>query len=382
MSSINVIMRPASTVCNLSCYYCYNKLELLAQPNRFMKIDILEHVIRNFIHNGRKTIKFLWHGGEPMIVGLDFYRPAVEFQKTAMAQLSSPIIITNTNQTNGLLLDEEKVKFLISEKFNFGISIDGPDYVHNQNRYDRFGKGSHDKVMEKIEMLRRMRAKIGIVSVVTKKSLPYAEDIFDFFIGKGLTSMHFSPYVEMDRKTGLMDERSLTAEEFGYFIVKIFKAWKRLNNPEVKVRIIDNFLQGLLGGRMELCTFAGNCSHHLLVEVNGDIFICGRNANKQKFHVGNVVQTKISDVIASDAFQETSRQMQRVSEDCEKCKWLNVCKGGCSYYKLMFSDGLEPKTEYFCEGYKIILAEIENWLHAEGVISRGTSFKSSKKDNE
>jgi len=110
MSSINVIMRPASTVCNLSCYYCYNKLELLAQPNRFMKIDILEHVIRNFIHSGRKTIKFLWHGGEPMIVGLDFYRQAVEFQKTAMAQLSSPIIITNTIQTNGLLLDEEKVK--------------------------------------------------------------------------------------------------------------------------------------------------------------------------------------------------------------------------------------------------------------------------------
>lgn len=367
MSSINAIIRPASTVCNLSCYYCYNKLELLAQPNRFMKIDILKQVIQNFMHSGRQTVKFLWHGGEPMIAGLDFYRQAVEFQKAAMAQLSSPVTITNTIQTNGLLLDEEKAEFLISEQFHFGVSIDGPDYIHNQNRYDRSGKGSYGRVIEKTKMLKRMGARIGIVSVVTKKSVPYAEEIFNFFIGEGLTNMHFSPYAEINKETGAMDERSVTSEEFGNFIVKIFTAWRRLNNPEVKVRIIDNFLQGLLGGRTELCTFARNCNQHLLVEVNGDMFICGRNANNQKFYVGNVVQTTVSDVIASDVFQETSSQMQRIPEVCEKCKWLNVCKGGCNYYKLISSDGFEPKTEYFCEGYKIILTEIENWLRTEGV---------------
>lgn len=170
-----------------------------------------------------------------------------------------------------------------------------------------------------------------------------------------------------------MDERSLTAEEFGDFIVKIFKAWGKLNNPEVHVRIIDNFLQGLLGGRVELCSFAGNCSRHLLVETNGDMFICGRNANNPKFCVGNAAQTTINEIIASGAFQETSAQMRRFPETCEKCKWFNICKGGCNYYKLIFSDGFEPKMEYFCEGYKIILAEIENWLRMEGITSHNYS---------
>lgn len=370
MSSINAIIRPASTVCNLSCYYCYNKLELLSKPERFMKIDVLHRIIQNFVMSGAKNVKFLWHGGEPMVVGLDFYRQAVRFQKAAMVQLSFPVTVTNTIQTNGLLLDEEKAEFLISEKFRFGISIDGPHYVHDQNRYDRAGKNSHGKVLEKIKMLLRLGGECGIVCVVTKKSLPYAEEIFNFFISEGLTNIHLSPYAEMNPETGEIDERSLTAEEFGAFIVKIFHAWKALNNPEVKVRIIDNFLQGLLGGRMELCTFARNCSHHLLVEVNGDVFICGRNANNPKFYVGNIPQSKLIDIIASDAFQGLSKKMPQTSEVCERCKWFNICRGGCSYYKLLASDGFEPNVEYFCEGYKMILTELENWIHAEGVSQR------------
>ncbi len=335
-----------------------------------MKIDVLHRIIQGFMMSGVKNVKFLWHGGEPMVAGLDFYRQAVRFQKEAMAQLPSPVTVTNTIQTNGLLLDEKKAEFFISEKFRFGISIDGPRYVHDQNRYDRAGNGSHGKVLEKIKMLMHLGGECGIICVVTKKSLPYAEEIFNFFISEGLTNMHLSPYAEMNPKTGEIDKRSLTAEEFGAFIVKIFHAWKTLNNPKVEVRIIDNFLQGLLGGRTELCTFARNCGHHLLVEVNGDVFICGRNANNKKFYAGNIVQTTMSDIMASDVFQKISEQMPQVSKICETCKWFNVCKGGCSYYKLISSDGFEPRTEYFCEGYKMILTELENWIHAEGVFQR------------
>lgn len=370
MSSINAIIRPVSTVCNLSCYYCYNKIELLPASERFMKIDVLQQVIQNFINSGRKTIKFLWHGGEPLIAGLDFYRKAVKFQKNLATRLPYPITITNTIQTNGLLLDEEKADFFISNKFRFGVSVDGPDYIHNQNRYDRFGGGSHGKVLEKIRMLKRMGGECGIVSVITKKSLPHAKEIFDFLISENLFNVHFSPYAEINSTTGKINERTVVAEEFGAFIVKIFQEWRALNNPQVKIRIIDNFLQGLLGGRVELCTFAGNCGHHLLIEANGDMFICGRNANNQKFYAGNVTQTAINNIVDSPKFQRITNQIARIPARCEKCKWFTICKGGCYHYRHIISGDFESNTDYFCKGYKMIFTELENWLRAEGVMPK------------
>lgn len=367
MSSMSVIIRPVSTVCNLSCYYCYNKIELLPKPDRFMKIDVLQQVIQNVINSGRKTIKFLWHGGEPMIAGLDFYRKAVEFQKNSVARLPYPVTVTNTIQTNGLLVDEGKVNFFILNKFRFGVSVDGPDYVHNHNRYDSFGRGSHNNVLEKIRMLKRMGGECGIVSVITTKSLPHAKEIFDFLVSEKLFNAHFSPYVEINPTTGKINERSITAEEFGGFIIQVFQEWKLLKNPQVKIRIIDNFLQGLLGGRVELCTFARNCSHHLLIEANGDVFICGRNANNRKFYAGNAAYTAINNIIASREFQEITNQMSRIPASCEKCKWFTVCKGGCDRYRRIICDDFETNADYFCKGYGMIFTEIENWLRAEGV---------------
>ena len=368
MLSITAIVRPVSTTCNLSCYYCYNKREPFPQRTHIMKIDILDRVISSFVGSGYRTIKFLWHGGEPMIAGLDFFQNAVKLQKAATVQQCHPVIIKNNLQTNGLLIDKEKAEFLISEKFHIGVSIDGPDYIHDQNRYDHFGKGSHKLVIDRIRILKEMGGQFGALSVVTKSSLPHAQDIFNFFISEGLTNMHFSPYAEISPETNKLDKKSITAREFGHFIIEIFEAWKVLNNPSVKIRIIDNFLQGLLGGKVEICTFARNCGHHLLVEVNGDIFICGRNANNERFRVGNIIRGEISDIATSQTFQKITERMGCVSKICEKCKWLNLCKGGCNYYKTLLTDISAINTEYFCEGYKMIIEKLEDWVRLEGVI--------------
>ncbi|MCX6813577.1 MAG: SPASM domain-containing protein [Candidatus Azambacteria bacterium] len=368
MQFITAIMRPVSNACNLSCYYCYNKRELFPQQAHIMKVNVLSRVINGFIGSGNKMVKFLWHGGEPMIAGLDFFQNAVKLQRAAVTQQCHPVIVKNNLQTNGLFIDKEKAEFLISEKFHIGVSIDGPDYIHDQNRCDRFGNGSHKLVIDKIRMLKEMDGQFGALSVVTKLSLPHAQDIFNFFISEGLTNMHFSPYAEINLKTKKLDKKSITAREFGYFIVGIFEAWKALNDPSVKIRIVDNFLQGLLGGKVEICTFARNCGHHLLVEVSGDVFICGRNANNERFHVGNIIREEISDITASQTFQKIAEQMGCVSEICEKCKWLNLCKGGCNYYKTLSADSSTTNTEYFCEGYKIIIEKLEDWIRSEGVI--------------
>ena len=370
MRSITAIMRPVSTTCNLSCYYCYNKHELLSQRTNIMKLDILSRAISSFISSSNRTVKFLWHGGEPMIAGLDFFQNAVKLQKIAVTQQCHSAIVKNNIQTNGLLLDREKAEFLISEKFHIGISIDGPDYIHDQNRYNRFGKGSHELVISKIRMLKEMGGRCGALSVVTKSSLPYAQNIFDFFVSEGLTDMHFSPYAEIDPETDKLDKKSITAKEFGNFIGEIFEIWKALNNPSVKVRIIDNLLQGLLGGKAEVCTFARNCGHHLAVEVNGDVFICGRNTNNERFSVGNVIREEISNIITSQTFQKIAEQMGCVSKICEKCKWFGICNGGCNYYKMLLTNAATVNTEYFCEGYKIIIEKLENWIRLESVTPR------------
>jgi len=331
-----------------------------------MKTSILDRITVNFINSSDKIVKFLWHGGEPMLAGLDFFQYAIKIQKEIIAQQSHSVIVKNNLQTNSLLIDKEKAEFFISEKFHIGVSVDGPDYIHDQNRRDYFGKGSHKLVIDRIRMLKEMGGQFGALSVVTKSSLSNAQDIFNFFISEGLTNMHFSPYAEINPKTNKLDEKSITAREFGYFIVEIFEAWKALNSPSVKVRIIDNFLQGLLGGKVEICTFARNCGHHLLTEVAGDVFICGRNADNKKFYVGNIMRKKISNIITSQTFQKITGQMKNVSEVCEKCKWFSICRGGCNYYKTLLIHDSIANTEYFCEGYKMIIEKLENWIRQEG----------------
>lgn len=370
MRSITAIVRPVSNVCNLSCYYCYNKRESFSRSTHIMKVDVLDSTVSSFIGSDCEIVKFLWHVGEPLLAGLDFFQNATKLQKIYTAQQSSSVIVRNNLQTNGLLLNKEKIEFFVSEKFHIGVSIDGPDYIHDQNRYDHFGKGSHNSVVNKIRMLKEMRGQFGALSVVTKSSLSYAHDIFDFFISEGLMDMHFSPYAEIDPETNKLSKKSITAEEFGNFVIEIFEAWKILNNPSIKVRIIDNFLQGLLGGKIEVCTFARNCGHHLLVEINGDVFICGRNANDEKFHIGNITHEKISNIITSQIFQEMVERMRSISETCKKCKWLNLCKGGCNYYKMLLGGDALKNTEYFCEGYKIILEKLGNWIRQEGVTTQ------------
>lgn len=358
MKSINAIMRPASTTCNLSCDYCSNKLEQSYRSSHIMKIDTLKRIINNLTQGECSMIKFLWHGGEPMLAGIDYYQQAVEFQKFFMNRFTHQIEITNTMQTNGLLLNDEKIKFFIKEGFNFGVSIDGPAYIHNLNRQTIFGDGSHSASLKAAKRIIDVGERCGIVSVVTKKSLPYAEKIFEFFIANGFTNIHFSPYAEINRDEAKMNKESITASEFGEFIVRVFLLWKALDNPKIKVRIIDNFLQGLLGGKMELCSFAKNCGHHMLIEYDGSAFICGRNANNENFYIGNIADVSLNKILDSERFHRITSQMHSVARSCNS---------GCSYYKMLFSYNLQSQTEYFCEGYKIILAELENWLHKENI---------------
>lgn len=364
--NINAIIRPVSTKCNLKCHYCYARLESIENQKSLLMPDIfLEECLNKIINSGLKYIKILWHGGEPLLAGISFFKKAVNIQNQIKKKLKNEVVIVNSIQTNGTLLNDEIVKFLKENKFNVGISLDGFEEIQNFHRKMKNGEGSYSKVINGINLLQKYKVNFGVVSVVTKKSLKHPKQIFSFFTDKNIFNIHFLPYAEIDRNNNILDVYSITAEEYGDFLEEIFEYWKELDNPLIKVRIIDNFLQGFLCGKVELCTFARSCNSHILIEEDGDVFVCGRNANNNDFFVGNILNNSLQELLQSDKFKKVSDSLNSLSESCQDCSIVNLCKGGCGYFKFLL--GCDDKKDYFCESYKRLSKLIIRWLKEENV---------------
>lgn len=364
---MNVIIRPVSTICNLRCCYCYTRLEPEKQKNMAMSEQQLQLITRNFISDNCERINFLWHGGEPLLAGLPFLRKTLIFQAQRKEELQNRVIISNSLQTNGTLLNDEIGEFFKKNHFSIGVSIDGIEEVHNSNRLMMDGLGSHKLVVDGLNLLQRYEVKFGVVSVVTRKSLDYPVEILSFFISRGISNIHFLPYAEMNKETGKLDIHSINGKEYGIFLKKIFEYWKSLDNPLIKIRIIDNFLQGLLGGKMELCTFSRNCQSHILVETNGDTYLCGRNANNQSFFIGNALNDSFQNIQKSELFKSIANRFNAIPENCRNCKYINICKGGCAYFKFLLSGGKSLDKDLFCESYRILMDLIVDWLKKENM---------------
>ncbi|HTN62794.1 MAG TPA: anaerobic sulfatase maturase [Devosia sp.] len=375
MHAFHVMAKPTGPKCNLDCDYCYylEKQALYPAEGKFrMHRDVLEIFIRDYIASqsraGQSDISFAWQGGEPTLLGLEYFQTIVSLQR----QYCPPgHTITNALQTNGTLLDDEWARFLHQEHFLVGLSIDGPPHLHDLYRHDRRGLPSSGRVLNAWELLQRHEVDTNVLCVVNQQNAAHPLEVYRYLRDLDVEFIQFIPLVERINITGRlspppnaenMDDAvapwSVQPEDYGRFLCAIFDEWVRHDVGKVFVQLFDIQLGVWLGQPASLCVFAETCGSGLALEHNGDVFACDHYVYPQ-YKLGNIKDTAIG------ALATLPRQTQfgidkkaRLPQACRECKWRFACHGGCPKHRFLG----EQSINYFCQSNRLFFEHAAPYL--------------------
>ena len=297
-----VFVKPAGALCNLACRYCYyldkGPQRAEAAPAR-MPDDLLEgYVTQHIAASPDEVIRFSWHGGEPTVLGVDYFRRVVAIQRRHCPPGRT---IANGMQTNGVLLDEEWGRFLASEGFSVGLSLDGPEDIHDRYRLTRDGKPTFKQAMRGYELLRRHRVPTDILCVVSAANIGRASEVYGFFKRIGATFLTFLPLVERDPAgPSRVSPESVPPEAWGDFLCAVFDEWIDSDIGRIKIQIFEEAARTAFGQEHSLCIFRPICGDIPVVERNGDFYSCDHFVD-QAHLLGNIRTTPLVDLLESPA---------------------------------------------------------------------------------
>jgi len=346
-----LLIKPAGPDCNIACTYCFYacKTELFGGGAHRMSDAVLERLVASYLSLGFEQNSFAFQGGEPTLMGLDFYKRLVELQKQYGKSGQS---VSNALQTNGILLDEAWCRFLTEHKFLVGVSLDGPKEFHDVYRKDRAGNGTFDRVMAGIDNCRRCKTEFNVLVLLNNVNVEHPDVLYDFFVGQKIGFLQFVPCVEQ-----AVDDPhaaapySITPQQFGRFMCRIFDRWLAEGVRSRSIRLFDSVLSFLLNGVHTECTFARRCNDYIVIEHNGDAFCCDFYVTGQT-RLGNIMDTPIEQLAASSVKHDFARKKTEIDNRCLVCRYLDICRGGCPKDRAMLT-GTHKTPSYFCEGYKM-----------------------------
>ena len=350
MQPFTLLIKPAGSDCNLDCKYCFykNRAPELGQGRQRMSDEVLKRLVRDYLQLGFPVAGFAWQGGEPTLMGLDFYKRAVELQKKYGAPGQQ---ISNSLQTNAILLDEKWCRFLHEDKFLVGISIDGPKEFHDYYRLDHSGSGTFDNVMKAIEKCKKYKVEFNTLTLLNDKNIEHPDELFDFFVENSIRYLQFIPCVELDPTTDKVADFSITPQQYGQFLCRIFDRWYDYGPEKLSIRDFDSIISYCVTGEHTICTFGKQCSQYIVVEHAGDCFCCDFFV-EPKWRLGNIFETPIEKLAAGKKKRAFARLKQNLSNKCLLCRHLAVCRAGCMKDRAHFDNDSFGRESYFCEGYK------------------------------
>jgi uncharacterized protein len=349
-----VFVKPAGATCNLDCRYCYyrDKTSLYpdAGPLRMTDNLLEEYIVQHIEAAAGTDVNFSWHGGEPTILGLDFFRRVVSLQQKHRPAGWS---IRNGIQTNGFLLDDEWCRFFAAEGFNVGLSLDGPAELHDPYRVTRGGRPTHAQAMCAHGLLRAHNVHTDILCVVHNLNVHHPLSVYRFFRKIGCRYLGFLPVVECapDRPGGV-SAHTPSAEDYGSFLCKIFDEWIARDVGRVMVQSFDEAARPALGLEHSLCVFRETCGQIPVLEHNGDIFPCDHFVDSEH-RMGNIRETPLGRLLESPEqrnFGDAKRDS--LPRYCRECEVLAMCNGGCPKYRFVRTPDGEPGLNYLCAGLK------------------------------
>jgi len=361
-----IFAKPVGAVCNLRCNYCYylRKKDLYAdRGSPLMSDEMLEkYIIQHIEATTDELIMFSWHGGEPTLAGLDFYKKAVSLQRKFNKGRKR---IINGIQTNGTLLDDEWCKFLSEENFLTGISIDGPEEYHDRCRATGDGKGSFRKVMRGYELLKRYGIITEILCVVNADNVGSPGILYDFFRGTGAKYMTFLPLVEQEpgSENGVSPD-SVPADKFGIFLSEIFDRWIEKDAGMINVQIFEEASRRAFNKDHTLCIFKVNCGGVPVIEHNGDFYSCDHYVDREHL-IGNINEGSVAGFLDSEKQKDFGKAKSlTLPRYCRECDVLDMCNGECPKNRFILAPDGEPGLNYLCSGYKIFFKHCQPFIEA------------------
>jgi uncharacterized protein len=358
----SLLIKPASAVCNLDCEYCFyldrEADPYQAMPARRMSEETLERLVDTYLFYSYPQSTFAFQGGEPTLAGLPFFEKVVELQERFGRNGQS---VSNCLQTNAMVLDRAWCQLFREYQWLLGVSLDGPEYVHDRYRKNEAGHGSWKRVVESVELLGKERVEFNVLCVVSQANAGLARDLYRFFRSLGVGHLQFIPLAEFDA-AGNPLPFTITAEQYGRFLLDLFDAWWP-ERRKVRVRFFDNVAEALAGQRPGCCELLETCDSYVVVEYNGDVFPCDFFV-ESGWKLGN---------ITFDSWSEIARRARRYSfaakktiahAECQVCEFQSICHGGCP--KLRHGPrGRFEDLDYFCRAYKMIYERSAAPLRAE-----------------
>lgn len=360
-----VMAKPVNAMCNLACDYCYYlEKEKLYQdvPKHVMSDTLLEKFIEQYINSQTMPqVLFTWHGGEPLLRPLSFYKKAVELQK----KYANGKMIDNCIQTNGTLLTEEWCRFLHDNNWLVGISIDGPQEFHDEYRRDKSNRPSFVKVIKGIKLLNKYGVEWNAMAVVNDYNADSPLEFYNFFKKIGCKYIQFTPIVERifkhsdGRHLASIQEGdaidiadfSVTPEQWGNFLCTIFDEWIKKDVGEYFIQLFDSTLANWVGEMPGICTLAKTCGHAAVMEFNGDVYSCDHFVFPQ-YKLGNIyTQTLIEMLYSEQQIQFGLNKYEALPQQCKECDFLFACNGECPKNRFIKTDNGEPGLNYLCKGY-------------------------------
>ena len=350
MQPFTLLIKPSGSDCNVDCKYCFYKCRSpeVGRGKQRMSEQVLERLVKDYMELCFPLAGFAWQGGEPTLMGLDFYKKAVELQKKYGVSGQE---VGNSLQTNAILLNENWCRFLHENKFLVGISIDGPKEFHDYYRLDHSGAGTFDRVMRAIENCKQYDVEYNTLTLLNARNADYPDEVFDFLIGLGVRFVQFIPCVEVDLETGEIADFSITPKQYGDFLCRLFDRWYEYGPRKLSIRDFDSVLAYYVTGRHSICTFDRQCSQYIVIEHTGDAFCCDFFV-EPKWRLGNIFETPIEKLAVSSKKRAFARTKKNLCNKCIVCRHLAVCRGGCMKDRAPFDKENYGRESYFCEAYK------------------------------
>lgn len=347
-----VLAKPGGAACNLACTYCYylDKATLLknGQPAR-MSHRLLERFIRQYIEaQPGPQATFVWHGGEPLLLGMDFFHRVLALQRPFLHSHR----IENHVQTNGTLIDASWARFFKDNHFLVGLSLDGPEHLHDAFRLTRQGGGSFAAVMKGWEQLRDHGVEVNILSVVNRANVAQPLEVYHFFKAIGARYIQFTPVVKPNtHPCSEVKDAIPSALAYGQFLTTIFDEWVKEDVGEVFVTTFDATLAGYLNVEPGTCVYAATCGHAAALETNGDLYSCDHYV-APPYKLGNLMEKTVTELMLSPQQKAFGLAKANLPSVCLQCKHLPLCRGECPRHRFINLAGEPYPLSYLCPGLK------------------------------
>ena len=382
--AFGTMVKPIGSACNLDCHYCYyrDKSEIYSGNMPRMSEELLETYIKQYIEGAsQQNISFCWHGGEPLMAGLPFFEKAMELQK----KYAGDKVIENTLQTNGILVNDAWCNFFKENNFLIGLSLDGPEDIHDAFRRDCGGAPTFARVMKAVELMKKHGVEFNILATVNARSEERGAEVYKFLtsINPYIQFLPVVEYVKMrpgkrplivspDDEDAVPAPWSVSAKGYGKFMCDVFDEWVKYDVGRNFVQLFDVTLGNWCGVPPSLCAFGEVCGDGLVVEHNGDVYSCDHFVYPE-YRLGNIATDELAAMYRSSEQQAFGRDKRdALPMECKRCNYYFLCRGECPKHRFEYAKNGEPYMNVLCDGYKMFFRHTDPYMrYMKTLIEKG-----------